>query len=55
MKKTINRLCQDFEHQDWNEVYSFDDVQNAYDHFYTNLYRLFDKNIPLVKRWTEFG
>ena len=48
-EKTINRLCQDLEHQDWNEVYSFDDVQNAYDHFYTILYRLFDKNIPLVK------
>ena len=48
-EKTINRLCQDLEHQDWNEVYSFDDVQNAYDHFYTILYRLFDKNILLVK------
>ena len=47
--KTINCLCQDLKHQDWKEVYSLDDVQYAYDHFYSNLYRLFGKNIPLVK------
>ena len=47
--KTINQLCQGLECEDWNEIYSKTDVQDAYDNFYTKLYHLFHKNIPLVK------
>ena len=47
--KTINHLCQGLGCIDWKDVYSQCDAQDVYKHFYTKLYRLFDKNIPLIK------
>ena len=47
--KTINHLCQDLENIDWKNAYSQSDAQVAYKHFYSKLYGLFDKNIPLIK------
>jgi len=48
-EKTINHVCQDLENIDWKNVYSQSDAQVAYKHFYSKLYGLFDKNIPLIK------
>ena len=47
--KTINRLCQDLEREDWIDVYSKTDAQDAYDHFYTTLCQLSNENVPLVR------
>ena len=50
--KTINHLCQDLELERRLEkcLHSQSDAQvNAYKHFYSKLYGLFDKNIPLIK------
>ena len=47
--KTTNRLCQDLECEDWIDVYSKTDAQDAYDHFYTTLCQLSNENVPLVR------
>ena len=39
-------MDQDLEREDWIDVYDKTDVQNAYDHFYTKLYQLLNKNVP---------
>ena len=48
-KKTIDQLCQDLEIEDWNDIYHEIDPQLAYDNFYNKLFKLYDKNMPLVK------
>ena len=40
---------QRLECEDWNDIYSKTDVQDAYDHFYKTFFQFFDKNIPLMK------
>jgi len=42
-------LCQDLEIEDWNDIYNEIDSQLAYDNFCNNLFKLYDKNMPLVK------
>ena len=46
---TVNKLCQDLECEDWNDIYNKTDVQDAYDHFYKKLLHVFNKNMPLLK------
>ena len=48
-KKAIDQLCQDLEIEDWNDIYNEIDPQLAYDNFYNKLFKLYDKNMPLVK------
>ena len=48
-KKTVDRLCQDLEIEDWNDIYDKTDPQEAYNYFYSKLFKLYEKNIPLIK------
>ena len=48
-KKAIDQLCQDLEIEDWNDIYNEIDPQLAYDNFYNKFFKLYDKNMPLVK------
>ena len=48
-KKTIHRLRQDLEIEDWSDVYDKTDPQEAYNNFYNKLFKLYEINIPLKK------
>lgn len=48
-KKTIHQLRQDLEIEDWSEIYDKTDPQEAYNYFYNKLFKLYEKNIPLMK------
>lgn len=48
-KKTIHQLRQDLEIEHWSEIYDKTDPQEAYNYFYNKLFKLYEKNIPLMK------
>ena len=48
-KKTIHRLRQDLEIEDWSDIYDKTDPQEAYNNFYNKLFKLYEINIPLKK------
>ena len=47
--KTVDRLRQDLEIEDWNDIYIITDPQEAYNYFYSKMFKLCEKNIPLLK------
>ena len=48
-KNTVDRLCEDLKNEDWNDIYDKTDPQEAYNYFYGKLFKLYEKNIPLIK------
>ena len=48
-KNTVDRLCKDLKNEDWNDIYDKTDPQEAYNYFYGKLFKLYEKNIPLIK------
>ena len=46
-ERTISHLCQDLEYEDWGDIYSKTDVQEAYDQFYNKLFKFFDKKYAI--------
>jgi len=47
--KTVDRLRQDLEIEDWNDIYNITDPQEAYNYFYSKMFKAYEKNIPLLK------
>jgi len=41
-KKTIHRLRQDLEIEDWSDVYDKTDPQEAFNNFYNKLFKLYE-------------
>ena len=48
-KKTVDRLRQDLESEDWNDVYDKTNPKETYNYYYSKLFKLYEKNIPLIK------
>ena len=49
-KKTIPRLRQDLEIEDWSDVYDKTDPQEAYNNFYNKLFKLYEIML-LIKKY----
>ena len=48
-KKTVDRLRQDLESEDWNDVYDKTNPKETYNYYYSKSFKLYEKNIPLIK------
>lgn len=42
-KKTVDRLRQDLEIEDWNDIYDSTDPQEANNYFYSEMFKLYEK------------
>ena len=42
-KKTVDRLRQDLESEDWNDIHDKTDPQEIYNYFYSKLFKLYEK------------
>ena len=45
----MNQLCKNLESENWNEIYREKDAHDAYNIFYSELFKWYNKSIPFLK------